>query len=103
MTADDRLNQLEPVIAEAITILDRHTHQLKQLTVANTQIIDIVTQQSESISFLLHEQVEIKKDLAEIGSDIVGMKGDIVGMKEKQNGMDSKLDQILQLLQKPGQ
>ena len=41
MTADDRLNQLEPVIAEAITILDRHTYQLKQLTVATTQIIDI--------------------------------------------------------------
>jgi len=29
MTADDRLNQLEPVITEVITILDRHTNQLR--------------------------------------------------------------------------
>ena len=59
ITADNRLSQLEPVIAEATTILDRHTHQLKQLTVATTQILAIATQQNESISFLLHEQIKM--------------------------------------------
>ena len=31
MTADNRLNQLEPLLAETVTILNRHTSQLKQL------------------------------------------------------------------------
>ena len=31
MTADDRLNQLEPLLAGTIAILNRHTSQLKQL------------------------------------------------------------------------
>ena len=55
MTADDRLNQLEPVVAEVITILDRHTNQLKQLTIATGQIITAISQQGDSISFLLRE------------------------------------------------
>ena len=55
MTTDDRLNQLEPVIAEVITILDRHTNQPKQLTIATGQIITAMSQQDDSISFLLRE------------------------------------------------
>ncbi|MGY3089192.1 hypothetical protein ACVWYF_002232 [Hymenobacter sp. UYAg731] len=103
MTADDRLNQLEPIIAEAITILDRHTNQLKQLTVATGQIITAVTQQGESISFLLREQLKMKGDIVEMKGDIVEMKGSIDGIKGQQDGMNGKLDQILQLLQKSGQ
>ena len=117
MTADDRFNQFEPVIAEVITILDRHTNQPKQLTIATGQIIMAISQQGDSISFLLREQVMMKGDIAEIKGDVAGIKddaagieGDVVGIKAGQAGLeskivglDSKIDQVLQFLQKPGQ
>ena len=96
MTADDRLDQLEPLLSEALTVLDRHTYQLKQLSASVSQLTNAVVQQGDNISFLLREQLEMK-------GDIVEMKNTITGVKDKQDGMDGKLDQILQLLQKPGQ
>ena len=103
MTADEHLDQLEPLLSEALTVLDRHTYQLKQLNSAvghlnsgfiqlsNTvgqlvgtvsQLATVATQQGDNISFLLREQL---------------------AMKTQQDQMDGKLDQIIQLLQKPGQ
>ena len=117
MTIDDRLNQLEPLLSEALTVLDRHTFQLKQLNGAVSQLSTVISKQGDNISFLLREQlvmkgdiVEIKGDIVEIKGDIVEMKGniveikgDIVEMKGQQDGMNNKLDHIIQLLQKPGQ
>jgi len=109
VTADDRLNQLEPVVTEVITILDRHTNQLKQLTIATGQIITAISQQGDSISFLLREQVMMKGDIAEIKGDDAGIKGEVAelkagqaGLESKIVGLDSKIDQVLQFLQKPG-
>jgi ABC-type transporter Mla subunit MlaD len=89
MTADERLDQLEPLLSEALTVLDRHTYQLKQLNSAVGQLnsavshlANVATHQGDNISFLLREQL---------------------AMKTQQDQMDGKLDQILQLLQKPGQ
>ena len=89
MTADERLDQLEPLLSEALTVLDRHTYQLKQLNSAVgqlsgtvSQLANVATQQGDNIGFLLREQL---------------------AMKTQQDQMDGKLDQILQLLQKPGQ
>lgn len=95
MTADERLDQLEPLMSEALAVLDRHTAQLKQHTVVLKQHTGIleqhtvllehlstaVGQQSDNISFLLHEQAE---------------------MKTQQGAMDGKLDLIITLLQRPG-
>ena len=89
MTADDRLNQLEPLLSEAMSILDRHTAQLKQLSFAISQVSTAVVQQGENISFLLREQLTMKTQQNE--------------MKTQQDGMADKLDHIIQLLQKPGQ
>ena len=109
MTADDRLNQLEPLLAETITILDRHTNQLKQLNNISGQLTGSVgqltgsvgqltgsvgqlstamVQQSDNITFLLREQMEMKADIADL--------------KTGQAETNGKLDQLLQLLQKPG-
>ena len=82
MTADESFDQLEPLLSEALTVLDRHTYQLKQLNSAVSQLTNAATQQGDNISFLLREQL---------------------AMKTQQDQMDGKLDQILQLLQKPGQ
>ena len=88
MTADERLDQLEPLLSEALTVLDRHTYQLKQLSASVGQLTNAVVQQGDNISFLLREQL--------------GMKVQQEGMKVQQDQMDGKLDQILQLLQQPG-
>ncbi len=109
MTADDRLNQLEPLLAETITILDRHTNQLKQLNNNVAQLNTSVIQQGDNITFLLREQSAMNADLSEIKGDISGLKtdvtemrGDISGLKNGQAETNGKLDQLLQLLQKPG-
>jgi chromosome segregation ATPase len=120
MTADQRLDQLEPLISEAMTILDRHTAQLKQLSNAVSQLTTIAVQQSDNISFLLREHLVIKADIAEIKQDVSGLKTDVAGlkmdvsglktdvaglttdvaeMKSMQAGFDSKLDLILSKLQ----
>jgi chromosome segregation ATPase len=110
MTADQRLDQLEPLLAEAMTILDRHTAQLKQLTNAVGQLTTIAIQQSENISFLLNEHVimkdgiatlksdvaELKSDVAELKSDVAELKADMVELKASVN---NKLDLILSKLQ----
>ena len=110
MTVDDRLNQLEPLLSEALTVLDRHTFQLKQINGAVSQLSTVISKQGDNISFLLREQlvmkgdiVGMKGDIAGMKGDIAGMKGDIVEMKGQQDGMNNKLDHIIQLLQKPGQ
>ena len=103
MTADDRLNQLEPLLSEALTVLDRHTYQLKQLNVAVSQLFTAVSQQGDNISFLLREQLEMKGDIVEMKGDIADIKTQQSQMNGKLGQVDGKLDQILQLLQKPGQ
>ena len=100
--ADDRLDQLEPLLSEALTVLDRHTYQLKQLSASVGQLTNAVVQQGDNISFLLREQLEMKGDIVEMKGDIVEMKNTITGVKDQQDHMDGKLDQILQLLQQPG-
>jgi len=109
MTAEERLSQLELLVAESLGVLDRHTAQLKQLQNSVGQLISASSQHSDTLSFLLREQLAMKGDIAEMKGDIAEMKGDIaeiksdiVEMRTHQVSMDGKLDQILNLLQKPG-
>jgi len=67
MTPDERLDQLEPLISEALAVLDRHTAQLKQHTAilhqhtsSLNQLVAIAGQHSDSIGFLLQGQAELK-------------------------------------------
>ena len=120
MTADQRLDQLEPVLSEAITVLDRHTFQLKQLNTAVGTLTGLMTKQSDNISFLLAENVhikerltriesdvaELKSDVAELKSDVAGLKSDVAELKSdvaelkhSQINISSKLDLILSKLQ----
>ncbi|MBU6120610.1 hypothetical protein [Hymenobacter siberiensis] len=110
MTADDRLNQLEPLLSETMSILDRHTAQLKQLSFAISQVSTAVVQQGENISFLLREQLTMKaqqndlktqQDVMKTQQDV--MKTQLDGVETQLDGVTGKLDHILQLLQKPGQ
>ena len=98
MTPDERLDQLEPLLSEAMAILDRHTAQLKQhtnllqqhtnllhqLTTNTGHLLTIASQHSDSIGFLLQEQAEMKAEQA--------------GIRAQQTSMDGKLDLILDKL-----
>jgi len=91
MPPDERLNQLEPLLSEAIAILDRHTAQLKQhtnllhqLTTNTGHLLTIASQHSDSIGFLLREQAEMKAEQA--------------GIRDQQISMNGKLDLILDKL-----
>lgn len=116
MAADDRLNQLEPLLSETMSILDRHTAQLKQLSFAISQVSTAVVQQGENISFLLREQLtmKIQQDVMKIQQDVMKTQQDAMKtqqdamktqqdtMKTQLDGVTGKLDHILELLQKPG-
>lgn len=107
MTADQRLDQLEPVISEAITVLDRHTFQLKQLNTAVTTLTALMTKQSDNISFLLAENVHIKDRLTHLEADVAELKQGQVELKQGQTELrqgqadiNSKLELILSKLSK---
>ena len=51
MTADQRLDQLEPLVSQTLAVADRHTAQLKQ-------IYGILSQHSDTLQFILREMVE---------------------------------------------
>jgi predicted membrane chloride channel (bestrophin family) len=84
MTADQRLDQLEPLVSQTLAVADRHTAQLKQLVNMMTQQMGMMTQQSENIQFVLSELVAIKE------------KQTVTDVKVQT--MDSKLDRIIDLL-----
>ncbi|MDO7876785.1 hypothetical protein Q5H93_18715 [Hymenobacter sp. ASUV-10] len=80
MTADQRLDQLEPLVAQTLAVADRHTAQLNQannqLTQVTGQLNQIVnqlnqvaslgSQQSDNTGFLLQELAEVKQEVGEI-------------------------------------
>ena len=91
MTADQRLDQLEPLVSQTLAVADRHTAQLKQ-------IIGIISQQSENTQFLLGEMIKVKNEISELKTDISELKADSASSKTVQATMDSKLDRIIDLL-----
>ena len=99
MTSDERLDQLEPLVSEALNVLDRHTLQLKQLNGAVSQLTAAVAQQGDNISFLLREQITIKSDIAEIKADVAELKTDMAELKTDMAGMNGKIDLLVQLIQ----
>jgi hypothetical protein len=79
MTADQRLNQIEPLVAQTLAVVDRHTAQLKQL-------VEFGMQQSDNITFLLGKVEEI----------------DTRQQREHQE-VSGQLQRIIDLLGNPGQ
>ena len=117
MTADERLDQLEPLLSEALTVLDRHTYQLKQLNSAVGQLNSAFIQLSNTVGQLINTVEQLSNTVGQLVgtvsqlANVATQQGDNIGfllreqlaMKTQQDQMDGKLDQILQLLQRPGQ
>ena len=101
MTAD----QLEPLVSQTLAVADRHTAQLKQL-------VNLVTQQSDNIQFVLKELEAVKEKqtatdaaIETISSTVEALSSTIDAVSFTLNtvnsrveSVDAKLDQLLGLL-----
>lgn len=82
-----------------MTILDRHTAQLKQLTNAVGLLTTIATQQSDNISFLLREHVVIKTDVATLKTDVAALKDDVATLKDDVAALKTDVAEIKRMQQ----
>ena len=92
MTPDRRLDQLEPLMAEQSAQLDLHTAQLRRIASGIQLVTDSINQQSDTITFLLKQQAEMKGDIGQI-------RGDIDQIKKVQAQQNEILTAILNILQ----
>ena len=126
MTPDERISQIELLLAETMAILDRHTAQLKQHTGLLINLTEVAAQHSDNIRFLLREVSDVKTqqsvmqadlrdlkadmsgvkadvsdlkaDMSGVKADVGDLKADMSGVKEQQTTMNGKLDLILEKL-----
>jgi chromosome segregation ATPase len=112
MTADQRLDQLEPLVAQTLAVADRHTAQLNQINNRLNQLADLGAQQSNNVVFLLREVSSLKEQVGSIeqsqeamdariqtlDSKIETLNSIVEGMGSKVDVIDSKLDRLLDLL-----
>lgn len=92
MTPDRRLDQLEPLMAENSAQLDLHTAQLRRIAQGIQLITESISQQSDSITFLLQEVAGVKQDQ-------IQMKTDIQQIRQEQGRQTETLTAILNILQ----
>lgn len=120
MTADQRLDQLEPLVSQTLAVADRHTAQLKQIFGVVSQLLEAGKVQSDNTQFVLREMGELRQD---VNREISGVKKEVQGIREdvsqaqsmtnlrlgvmentlsvvgaKVTDLDTKLDRILGLL-----
>jgi seryl-tRNA synthetase len=84
MTIEQKVEQLELIMAELIADMNQHTAlhqktqaQVKRVYSATTQIGEAVTKQAETMSFMLNEQLQLKEKIDEMGVEITKMNQDI--------------------------
>lgn len=63
MTADQRLDQLEPLVSQTLAVADRHTAQLKQIFGAVNQLLEAGRVQSDNAQFVLREVSELRQEV----------------------------------------
>lgn len=91
MTADQRLDQPEPLVFQMLAVADRHTAQLKQL-------VNLVTQQNENIQFVLKELEVVKEKQTATDAKIEIVSTSLEAVSSKIEATDAKIDRILDLL-----
>ena len=95
------LDQLEPVLGEAVAQLDLHTAQLKRANNNITTLIEINTRQSDDISFLLRGQANQREQLAEVKIELAEVKTELTEVNARLDGFGQVLTAILNAVQKP--
>jgi chromosome segregation ATPase len=105
MTADQRLEEREPLVSQTLAVANRHTAQLKQL-------VNLVAQQNDNIQFVLKELEAVKEkqiaanakieaigsSLEAVGSRINTVSSSLKDADSKIEATDTKIDRILDLL-----
>ena len=108
MTSDERLNQLELLLAETMAVLDQHTGLHRQTQAQIKQIIGLIGQQSSNIDFLLtavaelrtivasvqKEQTEMRGSMAEMRGSMAEMRGSMAEMRAEQAEMRAEQAEI---------
>jgi len=88
MTADQRLDQLEPLVSQTLAVADRHTAQLKQIIGIVSQLLEFGSVQSDNTQFVLREMSELRQD---VNREINGVKKEVQEMKEDINQAQSMM------------
>ena len=89
MTADQRLDQLEPLVSQTLAVADRHTAQLRQISTtvghlqeAVGQLLEAGQVQSDNIQFVLRELGELRQ---EVRTDLDELKHKTYGIQQNQS------------------
>ena len=89
MTADQRLDQLEPLVSQTLAVADRHTAQLRQISTtvghlqeAVGQLLETGQVQSDNIQFVLRELSELRQ---EVRTDLDIVKHQTSGIQQNQS------------------
>lgn len=123
MTADQRLDQLEPLVSQTLAVADRHTAQLRQIYGAVNQLLEAGEIQRDNTQFVLRELSELRQEvrtnlddlkhkaygiqqnqsltstrLSDLENAVSLMGSQVAGLDVKVTGLDAKLDQLLGLL-----
>ncbi len=123
MTADQRLDQFEPLVSQTLAVADRHTAQLRQIYGAVNQLLEAGEIQRDNTQFVLRELSELRQEvrtnlddlkhkaygiqqnqsltstrLSDLENAVSLMGSQVAGLDVKVTGLDAKLDQLLGLL-----
>ncbi|WP_310398102.1 hypothetical protein [Hymenobacter sp.] len=74
MTADQRLDQLEPLVSQTLAVADRHTAQLKQIFGVVNQLLEAGKVQSDNTQFALRELGELRQ---EVRTELGGLRQEV--------------------------
>ena len=106
-TADQRLDQLEPVISELLARQDetaakveRVSAQVRQLTIATTNALTV---QSDNIVFLLSKTTQIEQRLDKVDQHLDKMDQRLDKVDQRLDKVDQHLDKVDQQLGQIGQ
>ena len=98
MSPETRLDQLEPVIGEMVAQLALHTAQLRRANTGITTVMEIVSRQSDDVTFLLKGQAQMRTDITEMKTDITEMRTDITEIRTDITQINNKLDGVEQIV-----
>ncbi len=95
-TADQRLDQLEPLFGEMLAKIDetsakveRVSAQTRRLSNALVQLIEVQTVQSDNIQFLLNKTERLEEGQLLLGQEMQELRQ---GQQELRQAMDERLD-----------
>ncbi|MCF0053477.1 hypothetical protein LXM25_25625 [Dyadobacter sp. LJ53] len=94
MNADRRLDQIEPVLAELLVKQDHTDRKVDRLTDIVLNISQVLTKQSDNVSFLLKNQLQMSGQIEKIELTINKIETRLDTMNSRFNKTDDKFDKM---------